>query len=119
MWKEQFEPENLQKSHGEDQPDPSLRRLFAVAFAAALALAFASLIPGPLVAPVMRELLFFAAWCAVLVAVLRREEPFAQGITAWDQAAIFLLLSLFSGFFVEPAAVAEALNEITATAPPG
>lgn len=112
MWKQEFEPKGPQGPDDWDRQDATLGRLFAVALAAAAALAVASTMPGPLVAPAMRELLFFAAWGALLVALLRRDQPFAHEVTAWDQAAILLLLSLLWGFFVDPEAVAQALNEI-------
>lgn len=114
MWKQEFEPRGPQGPDDRESQAANLGRLIAVAVAAAAALAFASLMPGPLVAPVMRDLLLVSAFGAVAAAALRREPLFAPAVTAWDQAALLLLLSLLLGFCVDPAAVAETLRDLDA-----
>ena len=66
----------------------------------------------PLVAAAMRDILLLFAFAAIFVAAVRRDRLFADTISAWDQAAFFALLGLLSGFFVDPQAVAEALNQL-------
>ena len=114
MWKEEFKNGSRNGPRNRDQRDPNLNGLFAVAFATALAMFFASMLPDPLFAPAMRELLLFGALGALFVAALRRERVFAREITAWDQAAILGLLGLLCGFFVDPEAVAAALEQMAA-----
>ncbi len=114
MWKEGFETGPRNGPQNQDQRDPNLNGLFAVAFATAVAMFFASLLPAPLFAPAMRELLHFGALGALSVAVVRRERVFAGQITAWDQAAILGLLSLLCGLFVDPEAVSATLDQMVA-----
>ncbi len=118
MWKEGFDTEPRNGSQNQDHQDPNFSKLFGVAFAMALAMFFASMLPDPFFAPVMSELLLFGALGALFVAVLRRERVFARGITDWDQAAILMLLGLLCGLFVDPEAVSAALEQMAAETGP-
>jgi hypothetical protein len=113
MWKEGFETGPASGSQNRNRPDPNFDRLLTVGLAFALALFFASSLPLPLVAPVMREILLMYAFATMFVAAVRRDRVFADTVTAWDQAAIFAFLGLLSGFFVDPQAVAEALKQMS------
>ena len=86
-------------------------RLLGAGAAAAMALAFASTVEGPFVAPLFSELLTFGALGFAMAALFRRESPWAPQVTAWDQAALLLLVGLLGGLFVDPAAVQQALIE--------
>lgn len=112
MWKEGFETRRSESSRNQGQQDPNIDRLLTVALAVAVVAFFASTLPLPLFAPVMRDVLFMYAFGAAFVAVARRDRLFADRITAWDQAAIFMLLGLLSGFFVDPEAVSQVLSQL-------
>lgn len=94
--------------------EPTDRRLIGVALVVALALFVASSMPAALVAPVLKELLFYGAFGAIIAAAIRRETLFADRMTGWDQAAILLLIGLASGFFIDHEAARAALAELAA-----
>lgn len=88
-----------------------LSGLWTVGIALALSAFFASTMPQPFVLAVFGELLFFGAMGCLLVAVVRRESLKSRRITAWDQAAILALVSLFVGLFVDVESVIAALEQ--------
>lgn len=88
-------------------------RLLAAALVFALSLFVASFGPPALVAAVTANLLFFAAIGAALRGAVVRERPFADHITAWDQAALLFLASLLSGAMVDPQAAEAVLAEMS------
>lgn len=90
---------------------PDIVRLLSAGAVAAVALAFASGMEAPFVAPMFSQLLMFAALGFVMVAVFRQEGVQARNVTGWDQAALLLLLSLIGSLFVDQAAVQQALVE--------
>lgn len=90
---------------------PDIARLLSAGAVAAVALAFASGMEAPFVAPMFSQLLMFAALGFVMVAVFRQEGVYAGQVTGWDQAALLLLLGLIGGLFVDQAAVQQALVE--------
>ena len=102
-----------------DQRGPRLDGLFTVVLVLALAAVFASPLPGPLVAPMMSSLLQLTAFTSAIFAALRSEHAFADRITSWDQAAMFLFLSTFCALFTDEVAAAEAIAELAQTAPGG
>ncbi len=108
-----------QDGQRQDRGGPRLGGLFTVVLVLALAAAFASPLPGPLVAPMMSSLLQLAAFTAAIFAALRTEHAFADRITSWDQAAIFLFLSTLCALFTDEVAAAEAMAELAQTAPGG
>jgi len=112
MWHEWFRFDDTRRSHSGHRPDPNLDRLVAVALGVALALFLASHVPAQMIAPVARDLLAVAALGAALVATLRGERIASAEVTAWDQAALYMLASVLAGFFVEP----EALDGMGAAA---
>ncbi len=97
-------------AHGAAQRPP-FGGLWSMGIAVTLALFFASTMPQPFFLPVFGELLFFGALGTVLVAVIRRESPRSRRLTAWDQAALLALASLFVGLFVDVESVIAALEE--------
>ena len=90
---------------------PPFGGLWSMGIAVTLALFFASTMPQPFFIPVFGELLFFGALGAVLVAVIRREAIWSRRMTAWDQAALLAIASLFVGLFVDVESVIAALEE--------
>ncbi len=120
MWQGEFDTGSTHSSRNHDQRGPNSGGLLTAGLAVVLAALVASMLPAPLVAPVMRELLLLSAFGAVFVAVLRQDRLFADEFTAWDQAAMLAFIGLLCGLFVDPEAVSEALNEmtgVTGTAP--
>jgi len=99
--------------HSPDRGDPGIDRLLTVGLVFAVIAVVASTLPLALVAPVMSELLGFAAFAAMIVAAARRDDLFAGHVTAWDQAAMLLFLSLLIGLFVDAGAASKALHEVT------
>ena len=88
--------------------------MMALAFVLALAFFVASLMPSALVAPVLAELLFYAALGGAAGALLKRQSMLGEkGMTGWDQAALLILASLVCGMFVDPEAAREALAQMT------
>lgn len=94
---------------GDWQPD--VMRLLSAGAVAAFALAFASTLDTPFVAPMFSELLTFGALGFAMAALFKQEPARAPHVTAWDQAALLLLFSLIGGLFVEPAALQQAMIE--------
>jgi|GEM_PF-1770008 len=127
MWNSDTETRGSPKSRsarkngpdGDGERNPA-NRLLGVGLVFALAFFLASLMPPALVAPVLRELLFWAAVGGVVGALFRREPPLgASGMTGWDQAAILLLISLSCGFFVDPEAARQTLAQLQTAASAG
>lgn len=91
------------------QLSQDVQRLLTAVGVAAVGLFLASGVEPPFVAALLRELLVFASLGFVAAAVFRREDARAAQVTAWDQAALLLLISLIVGLFVDQAAVQQAL----------
>ena len=87
------------------------RGLWATMLAVALAAFFASTLPQVFFVAVFGELLFFGALGTMTVAAIRRDPLWSKRITAWDQAALLVLLSSVVGLFVDVESVAAALQE--------
>ena len=77
-----------------------------------IALFVSSSLQGPLVAASIQQLLMLGAIVATAVAVMRRQRPLDPRLTAWDEGAVMLLIALFAGFFVDPAAVEQLLSDL-------
>ncbi|GAB4224013.1 MAG: hypothetical protein Tsb0032_27710 [Kiloniellaceae bacterium] len=69
-------------------------------------LALASLVPPMLVAPVLRELLLFAAAAVSVTGLLRGEALSLRQFNRQDVALVLLFLALIAGFFIDHAALA-------------
>ena len=124
MWMDGSDTDSQDRLHRQggrrhDQRGPRLDGLFTVALVLALAAAFTLPLPGPLVAPMMSSLLQLAAFTSAIFAALRSERAFADRITYWDQAAMFLFLSMFCALFTDEVAAAEAMAELAQTVPGG
>lgn len=91
-------------------------RLIATAGIAATALFLASWVPEPFTWLVFAELMRWAATGAALVALLRREPLRPPHVTAWDQAAVFLLLGYLGRLQVDPQTVMQAASALEAGA---
>lgn len=88
-----------------------LALIFAVAaFAASLA-------PAPLVLPTLSALLNTTAFIVAFMAAIARQPLWADGITRWDEAALLLAASLFTGMFVDVAAIEALLAEASQAVP--
>lgn len=92
--------------------DVTFNRLLGVGLAAAAALFVASLMPAPLVAATLAQLLGVAALAAVLVATIRGDGLPEDCLTGWDQAAMLWALSLLAGRLVDPQAAQQALHSL-------
>ncbi|MFP4360600.1 MAG: hypothetical protein ACLFTG_07960 [Alphaproteobacteria bacterium] len=99
----------------EGEPDGDAR-LIATAGIAATALFLASWVPEPFTWLVFAELMRWAAIGAALAAVLRREPLTPPHVTAWDQAALFLLLGYVGRFQVDLETVMQAASALEAGA---
>ncbi len=62
--------------------------------AVAFCLCFAALAPPHLMPYAFAGLLFLAGFASVSLAVLRRDQPLASHLTAWDEAALLFTASL-------------------------
>lgn len=98
-----------ERSEAPQQPSQDSQRLLTTLGVAAVGLFLASGLEPPFVAAMFREFLIFASLGFVAVAVFRRDAGNAARVTAWDQAAILLLIGLVASLFVDPAAVQQAL----------
>lgn len=116
MWNVNPSPPNTKPLGDGNGQEPANRRLFGIALVIAFALFFASFMPAALVAPVVKEMLFFGAFGAIIVASVRREALFADHVTGWDQAAVLLLVGTAAGFFVDHEAARTALAQLAASA---
>jgi hypothetical protein len=85
--------------------------LWTVGLTVVFALILASMTPAPLIPAAMNSLLFFGAFGAVILAVIRRERLSEPYISAWDQALMLMFGSLLAGLFVDPAQVAAIVQE--------
>ena len=91
--------------------DPGDKRTLLVAgIVVASAFALSSSLPPPLIPAAMESLLFFSAFGAIIIALMRGEQPRAPHLTAWDQAMILILCSIAVGFLVDPVAVEQHLE---------
>lgn len=77
---------------------------------AALTVFLASTMPQPLIAASLSSLSLLAGLVLAGLAALLRERPNGPVLNRWDESAALLALSLLAGFFVDPAAVTEALQ---------
>lgn len=121
MWHGWFDFHDTHRSRGggRRRPDRDLDRIAVVGIVVALALFLASHMPGPLVAPMVRDLLMLGALSTALVALLRGDPVGASEVTGWDQAAMLMLLGLIAGVFVEHEAVAGLLGAGAEAQPSG
>lgn len=119
MWTDQTNTGGSGRSQNQGQHDPNRGRLTAAALGIALTVFLTSWLPGPLIAPVVSEILLFAAFGTSIIAGLRGEVVFADQITGWDQAALMLFVSLLAGFFVDPEAVAALVEQMSAASEAG
>ena len=78
----------------------------------AICLAFALPQADALIAPMFSGYLFAAAGAAMLWGLFTRTVPTAPHLTHWDQAALLLAASLFAGFFTDPDAARQAMQQI-------
>jgi ABC-type multidrug transport system permease subunit len=89
----------------------SLFRFAAMMMIAALIAASA---PSALAAAAFSSLLFMGAMIAAGFALITGDPTSGPHLTRWDEAAALLALSLFTGFFVDQAAVEEAVRQMQA-----
>ncbi len=68
--------------------------------------------PSALLAPVFSGYLLAAAVAAAFWGLLTRQNMLAPHLTRWDQAAMLLAASLFAGFFVDPEAAKQVIQEM-------
>lgn len=80
--------------HGRTPGDPGLDRVLVFALVAAACLCVASFAPPELMPTAAADLLGWGALFSVYEAILRDQQPFEERLTAWDQAAALLAVSL-------------------------
>lgn len=92
--------------HGHDNRDAMIR----FGLCAALAFLFASSAPSGLMPAVLGALLTIGAMATATLATLLGEDPFADHLTRWDEAAALMLGSMIASHMVDPAVI-EALSK--------
>ena len=111
MQSNQFERGHEKTTRRQAELSSPFRGLWATGLAVALAAVFASTLPQVFFVAVFGELLFFGALGTLVVAAIRRDPLWPNHVTAWDQAALLVLLSSVVGLFVDVESVAAALQE--------
>ena len=98
---------------GTEGPEPRVINqiaLMRIAMAFALSLLMASTAPAGLVLPFFNSMLFFWAVGASIVAAAMGERLLAPTLTRWDEAVACGLGCMVSGWFIDPAAVPQAVE---------
>ncbi len=105
-----FLPNDQHGGYGFDIPAVVLR----IAGVIAVALFWASYLPSALVPLAVSNILAMAAGVFVVAAVLKLEHPLAAAPTCWDEAAVYLFVSVLAHGLVDPAAVEAAIAQLNA-----
>jgi hypothetical protein len=87
-------PEEGGTGRGRRPEDPDLDRALVCGVVAAACLCVASFASPELMPLLAADLLGWAALASMYEAVLREQQPFGEGLTAWDQGAALLAASL-------------------------
>lgn len=86
-------------------PDPDSDALLRLGLAVALAVFLASFFDARYVPVILSRAFEVGAYMAAFVATLRDDDWQAPRITAWDEAAILMLLALIAKAFAAPEAL--------------
>ncbi len=105
--------------HAPLPPDERDRRnrgvLFSVALVCVVVGVLVSGLPDPLVPAALDQLFGIASLGAGLVAFFWREHPFANHLTHWDKAAVFIGLSIVASLYTDPVLVAQTFEAMAPT----
>lgn len=116
MWSRQTEPEDGGTLGSEGRRRGDLR-IIALLLCVMVALVFATM-PVVLVPPALSKLLALAALASTIVAILYREPVFVPHPTHWDQAAVFMAVSILAVLFTDVAAVNAFLETLSVSGVP-
>ncbi len=97
-----------------DQPQNPKLPLFRLGLVFAIALAFASTAPAPLLPAVMAGLLLIAAMASSALALITREAIWVPRLTRWDEAAILFVAGHLIGWTADPQLVTQTLERMQA-----